>query len=149
MREPPQRLGGIIIVENQLGEITAYEVEAAPEGVTMAALEGLMPSSGANVAGDMGLLMIFLFAMTGGLILNLMPCVFPVLSLKAMSLASNSNAPVREQRLHGVAYAAGVILSFLTLAIILLSLQAGGALIGWGFQCSRPGSLPRWCICFS
>jgi len=138
VREPPQRLGGIIIVENQLGEITAYEVEAAPEGVTMAALEGLMPSSGANAAGDMGLLMIFLFAMTGGLILNLMPCVFPVLSLKAMSLASNSNAPVREQRLHGVAYAAGVILSFLTLAIILLSLQAGGALIGWGFQLQSP-----------
>jgi len=115
VREPPQRLGGIIIVENQLGEITAYEVEAAPEGVTMAALEGLMPSSGANAAGDMGLLMIFLFAMTGGLILNLMPCVFPVL-----------------------AYAAGVILSFLTLAIILLSLQAGGALIGWGFQLQSP-----------
>ena len=138
LREVPERIGGLLVVEDTEGQITAYDVEAAPEGVSLAALDGLLPATSVNAAGDMGMLMIFLFAMTGGIILNLMPCVFPVLSLKAMSLASNANAPVREQRLHGVAYAAGVILSFLTLAVILLSLQAGGALIGWGFQLQSP-----------
>lgn len=138
LREPPSRLGGLLLVEDRNGLVTAYEFEGSPDGVTLASLDGLMPAGSVNSAGEMGLLMVFLFAMTGGLVLNLMPCVFPVLSLKAMSLASNANAPVREQRLHGVAYAAGVILSFLSLAIILLSLQAGGALIGWGFQLQSP-----------
>jgi thiol:disulfide interchange protein DsbD len=138
LREPPERLGGLLLVEDQSGLITAYQFDGSPDGVTLANLDGLVPAGSVNSAGDRGLLVVFLFAMIGGLVLNLMPCVFPVLSLKAMSLASNANAPVREQRLHGVAYAAGVILSFLTLAIILLSLQAGGALIGWGFQLQSP-----------
>ncbi len=138
LREPPARLGGLLLVEDQGGLITAYEFDGTPDGVTLANLDALVPTGTVNSTADMGLLTVFLFAMVGGLVLNLMPCVFPVLSLKAMSLASNANAPVREQRLHGVAYAAGVILSFLTLAIILLSLQAGGALIGWGFQLQSP-----------
>jgi len=135
LREPPDRLGGLLIVGQADGAVVTYQVEAEPEGVTMAALDGL---SLGNTGSDMGLFTVFLFAMVGGLILNLMPCVFPVLSLKVMSLASNSGGPIREQQLHGVAYAAGVILSFLTLAGILLSLQAGGALIGWGFQLQSP-----------
>jgi thiol:disulfide interchange protein len=98
----------------------------------------LAPLSSGSTGSDMGILTVFLFAMVGGLILNLMPCVFPVLSLKAMSLASNSGAPIREQQMHGLAYTAGVILSFLALAGTLLSLQAGGALIGWGFQLQSP-----------
>jgi len=138
LREPPSRIGGLLIVEEAGGSLTTYEVEAAPEGVTMSALDGLLPASSGNGAKDMSLLLVFLFAMTGGLILNLMPCVFPVLSLKAMSLASNSGGPVREQRLHGVAYASGVILSFLLLAGVLMTLQASGALIGWGFQLQSP-----------
>lgn len=137
LREPPERLGGLLIVEDADGAIVTYEVEAEPEGVTLAALDGSAVTAPGS-APDMGLLTVFLFAMAGGLILNLMPCVFPVLSLKAMSLANNSGAPVREQRMHGVAYAAGVILSFVVLAGVLLSLQAGGALIGWGFQLQSP-----------
>jgi thiol:disulfide interchange protein len=138
LREPPARMGGLLIVGQADGSIATYQIEAEPEGVTMAALDGLVPVTSGNSRSDMGLFTVFLFAMFGGLILNLMPCVFPVLSLKVMSLASNSGGPIREQRLHGVAYAAGVILSFLTLAGVLLSLQAGGALIGWGFQLQSP-----------
>lgn len=137
LREPPGRVGGLLIVE-QDGDITTYEVDAEPEGVTMAALEGGVAVGQESSGSDLSLLTVFLFAMIGGLILNLMPCVFPVLSLKALSLASNSSAPAREQRLHGVAYAAGVILSFVLLAGILLSLQASGSLIGWGFQLQSP-----------
>jgi thiol:disulfide interchange protein DsbD len=138
LREPPDRMGGLLIVGQADGDVVTYQVEAVPEGVTMAALDGLLPLTSGNSGSDMSLFTVFLFAMVGGLILNLMPCVFPVLSLKVMSLASNSGGPIREQRLHGVAYAAGVILSFLTLAGVLLSLQAGGALIGWGFQLQSP-----------
>src|SRR5690606_22412840 len=78
------------------------------------------------------------FAMLGGLILNLMPCVFPVLSLKVLSLAHTAHGPQRQQRLHGLAYTAGVMLSFLALAVVLLLLQAGGDAIGWGFQLQQP-----------
>jgi len=138
LREPPTRLGGLLIVNDTAGAVTAFEIEAAPEAVNMAALDGLMPVGSTGRDSNLRLLMVFLFAMAGGLILNLMPCVFPVLSLKAISLANNVGAPVREQRLHGVAYAGGVILSFLTLAAVLLTLQAGGALIGWGFQLQSP-----------
>ena len=138
LREPPERLGGLLVVTGPSGEVIAYEVEAAPEGVSMSAIDGLLPAGNAGSESGLGILTVFLFAMVGGLVLNLMPCVFPVLSLKAMSLASNASAPLREQRLHGVAYAAGVIFSFLVLAGILLSLQAGGALIGWGFQLQSP-----------
>ena len=137
LREPPQRVGGLLLVEEAGGNLSVYDIEAAPSGVTMAAVDA--PLAGMQTGNsDLGLLTVFLFAMAGGLILNLMPCVFPVLSLKALSLAGNSAAPLREQRLHGVAYAAGVILSFLALAGVLLTLQAGGALIGWGFQLQSP-----------
>jgi thiol:disulfide interchange protein len=138
LREPPARMGGLLIVAQVNGDVATYQLEAEPEGVTMAALDGLAPLSSGSTGSDMGILTVFLFAMVGGLILNLMPCVFPVLSLKAMSLASNSGAPIREQQMHGLAYTAGVILSFLALAGTLLSLQAGGALIGWGFQLQSP-----------
>ena len=138
LREPPARMGGLLIVAQINGGVATYQVEAEPEGVTMSALDGLAPLPSGSTGSDMGILTVFLFAMVGGFILNLMPCVFPVLSLKAMSLASNSGAPIREQQLHGLAYTAGVILSFLALAGTLLSLQAGGALIGWGFQLQSP-----------
>ena len=137
LREPPQRLGGLLIVEDADGAKVTYEVEAEPGGVTLAALDGSAVTAPVSATG-IGLLTVFLFAVAGGLILNLMPCVFPVLALKAMSLAKNSGAPVLEQRMHGLAYAAGVILSFVILAGVLLSLQAGGALIGWGFQLQSP-----------
>jgi len=70
------------------------------------------------------------------MILNLMPCVFPILSLKLLGLAGSVYRA--EQRRHGIAYAAGVILSFALLGGILLSLRAGGAAIGWGFQLQSP-----------
>lgn len=77
-------------------------------------------------------------AFLGGLILNLMPCVFPVLSLKAMSLARQAHGDLREQRWHALAYTLGVLATFSLIAAALLALRAGGAAIGWGFQLQNP-----------
>lgn len=78
------------------------------------------------------------FALLGGLILNLMPCVFPVLSIKAMGAleSADDRAALRS---HGLWYTAGVVLSFLAVAGLLLALRSAGEQIGWGFQLQSPG----------
>jgi len=77
-------------------------------------------------------------AFLGGLVLNLMPCVFPVLSIKVLSLVRHSGETPRRVRLHGLAYTAGVLAAFLGLAGILIALKGAGAGIGWGFQLQSP-----------
>ena len=81
--------------------------------------------------------LILLLAASGGLLLNLMPCVFPVLSLKALSLASNSQQRQAQQR-DALFYSAGVVLSFALLALLLIALRAAGQAVGWGFQLQNP-----------
>jgi thiol:disulfide interchange protein DsbD len=95
---------------------------------------GAAPQDAAGAAPGMGLAL--LGAFVGGLILNLMPCVFPVLSLKILSLVGQkerSHLPA-----HGLAYSAGVLASFLGLAGLLLVLRGAGSQIGWGFQLQSP-----------
>lgn len=87
---------------------------------------------------DVGVFQAVLLAMLGGIILNLMPCVFPILSLKALGLVQYAPKDLRTARLHGLSYAAGILLSFSALAGVLLILRAGGAEIGWGFQLQSP-----------
>ncbi len=143
-REAPQRVGGLLLVTDADGVELAYQVDADPTGVNTATLGGVMAATdgaapgGTGGGSDLSLGMVFLFALLGGMILNLMPCVFPVLSLKVLSLSAHSGGSQREQRLHGIAYTAGVMLAFLTLAAVLLTLQAGGAAIGWGFHLQKP-----------
>ncbi|MEO3680107.1 thioredoxin family protein [Rheinheimera sp. FR7-31] len=81
--------------------------------------------------------LILLLAASGGLLLNLMPCVFPVLSLKALSLASNGQQRSAQQR-DALFYSAGVVLSFALLALLLIALRAAGQAVGWGFQLQNP-----------
>ncbi|MEH6910158.1 MAG: protein-disulfide reductase DsbD [Oceanicoccus sp.] len=76
-----------------------------------------------------------LLALIGGAILNLMPCVFPVLSLKVLAFANDKD---HSQTIHGLVYTSGVVLSFVTVAAILVSLQAAGEAIGWGFHLQSP-----------
>jgi thiol:disulfide interchange protein len=101
------------------------------------------PSAGAGAAdvpvqgAGIGLPLAILSAFLGGLILNLMPCVFPVLSMKAASLAAHAHDP-GETRRQGLAFLAGVLATFLLLAGLLLAAKAGGAAIGWGFQLQSP-----------
>ena len=86
-----------------------------------------------------------LFALIGGLILNLMPCVFPVLAIKATAVASMSGSDRREVRLSGVFYTLGVLAAFMVLALALLAVRAGGHAVGWGFQFQSPLFVAAMC----
>ncbi|MES2206309.1 MAG: protein-disulfide reductase DsbD domain-containing protein [Pseudomonadota bacterium] len=78
-----------------------------------------------------------LLAFLGGMVLNLMPCVFPVLSLKALALLKHSNDHATA-RIHGIFYTLGVVVSFVCVAIVLGLLRQGGEQLGWGFQLQEP-----------
>ena len=98
-------------------------------------------ATGSNDAGNQSttnkstLAYAILFALLGGAILNLMPCVFPVLSLKVLGFANDKN---HNQALHGLSYTAGVVLSFIAVAGLMISLKAAGEAVGWGFQLQTP-----------
>ena len=81
--------------------------------------------------------LILLLAGAGGVLLNLMPCVFPVLSLKALSIAGHGQVR-RQQQLQALWYSLGVVVSFVMLAILLIVLRSAGAAVGWGFQLQTP-----------
>ncbi len=149
-------LAGVLSLNKEGGGAQAWEVTAAPgpllaeaagqgEVITAkpvdtlagAAPSGGPPSDAPKAGSDMGLLLAVASAFLGGLILNLMPCVFPVLSMKAASLAAHAHNP-KEIRGQGLAFLAGVLATFLILAGLLLAAKAGGAAIGWGFQLQSP-----------
>ncbi|GGW69140.1 protein-disulfide reductase DsbD family protein [Alishewanella tabrizica] len=88
-------------------------------------------------ASQQALWLVLLMAAAGGLILNLMPCVFPVLSLKALSIAGNTGQQQQQKR-DALWYSLGVVLSFVALASVLLALRAAGTAVGWGFQLQSP-----------
>lgn len=128
----------------------AWEITAVP-GEPLAGTSGAgaldrAPDHGEGPAGALaggslslsGFLQAVGLALLGGLILNLMPCVFPVLSMKAASLAASASVP-REARIDGLMFLLGVVVSFLVLAGVLLGLRAAGEAIGWGFQLQSPG----------
>lgn len=83
------------------------------------------------------LLLMLVFALLGGIILNLMPCVFPILSIKALSLTT-AHLSNHGKHLHGLAYTLGIILSFMAIAALLMLLRSAGEAIGWGFQLQSP-----------
>jgi thiol:disulfide interchange protein len=96
------------------------------------------PVTKTNQEPEHSLPTLLLFAVLGGLILNLMPCVFPVLSIKALSVMEQAQKHPAAVRAKGLVFAAGVIVSMLCLAGVLLVLRAGGEQLGWGFQLQSP-----------
>jgi len=104
---------------------------------THAGLGKAQPAAPASAAAAT-LLGTLLSAFIGGLILNLMPCVFPVLGIKIMGFVHQSGADRRKVTMHGLVFAAGVLVSFWVLAAVLLVLRAGGEHLGWGFQLQSP-----------
>jgi thiol:disulfide interchange protein DsbD len=82
--------------------------------------------------------MIVLFAFLGGLILNLMPCVLPVLSIKVLSLVESSHKGARSVLLDGLSFASGILVSFWFLAFFMVALRSAGHFVGWGFQFQSP-----------
>jgi thiol:disulfide interchange protein DsbD len=91
-----------------------------------------------NPSSDTGVLRATGLAFLGGLLLNLMPCVFPVLFLKGLSLVNSGNEERHKLRAHGLVYTAGILASFWALVAVLLGLRAAGATLGWGFQFQSP-----------
>ena len=87
-----------------------------------------------------GFLTALLFALLGGVILNLMPCVFPVLSLKILAVTQHAG-DTRQRWTGALAYTAGVVLSFLALAGLLIAARTGSEQLGWGFQLQAPGTV--------
>jgi thiol:disulfide interchange protein len=97
------------------------------------------PQASNNISdtASLPLALVLLFALAGGMILNLMPCVFPILSIKVLSFTMNHKTD-RSRHIHGLVYTAGVVSSFVVIAIAMLSLRAAGESIGWGFQLQSP-----------
>ncbi len=111
------------------GSVTAIAPPAAKRPAP------LMQSPSQTDGGE-SLLMMLALAFLGGAILNLMPCVFPILSLKVLSFARSTD---HDRHLHSWLYTAGVITSFVLVAGLLIILQQAGSAIGWGFQLQSPG----------
>ena len=106
-----------------------------PAGYQISAKPAAASAADGSGATSLGLIAALGFALLGGVILNLMPCVFPVLSMKALALARTDP---HEARRHGAFFLGGVMATFIALAGLLIALQAAGAEIGWGFQLQEP-----------
>jgi len=126
-------------------------VVAGPKPVSSANATPVLDASAAIAeppGGTISLAAAIAFAFLGGIILNLMPCVFPVLSLKALSLAKPGHGPKSHLRREGLAFAGGVVVTFLFLAATLLAFRAAGEQFGWGFQLQSPGMVTALAILF-
>lgn len=116
-------LSGVVVLRDPGGQESALQVEAVP-GAASASLPGIGQA--------------LLFAFLGGLLLNLMPCVFPVLAMKAVALAKLSGAARGAVRAGALSYTLGVLVAFTALAGALLAARAAGGAVGWGFQFQSP-----------
>lgn len=146
-----RRKGDLLIAEIPLDEFGSGKAEALSgilafgdgSGVRFAADLGTVPTGGEQVAGPRNtaappLWTLVLGALLGGLLLNIMPCVFPILSLKAIALARAGESEAKA-RAEGLAYTAGVVLACVALGAALLALRAAGEQVGWAFQLQQPG----------
>ncbi|MBV8865425.1 MAG: thioredoxin family protein [Acidobacteriaceae bacterium] len=129
----PSSLDGLLLIE-QAGATSAYAISAQ-----LARTPDRLSAGGApRTAPSQSLPAILLLAFGGGLILNLMPCVFPVLSIKVLSLLDSSHGERKAIRLGAVVYTLGVLASFWVVVAVLLGLRAAGRNLGWGFQLQAP-----------
>ena len=127
-RARPERVGVLVTRLKQDGRLEAWAF--GESGWTIEERRG--------DAGSSDLWWMLLSAFFGGLILNLMPCVFPILSIKLLSLLKLAAANPRAVRAQNGAYVLGVLLSFLSIALTLSGLRSAGTLVGWGFQLQSP-----------
>ncbi|MBE9603867.1 thioredoxin family protein [Acetobacteraceae bacterium H6797] len=123
--EVPRTISGVVRITDRAGGSSAYAVSAEAGPVPPA------PAIG-------GLWQALLFAFLGGLILNLMPCVFPVLAMKAVALARLSGEARGRVRAHAASYTLGAVLSLTALGGAIIALRAAGSAAGWGFQFTEP-----------
>ncbi|MCO6400228.1 MAG: thioredoxin family protein [Verrucomicrobia bacterium] len=136
-RELPARLAGILVAP------TSWTPQRDARAVAIDApfATSAAPANAAPIASSgtpMRVPVALFFAFVGGLILNLMPCVFPVLSLKIVHLVEQTRETKESAAKHALAFTAGVLFSMWALAILLLILRKSGATVGWAFQLSNP-----------
>lgn len=128
---PLARLRGIVVMENGTASPEALEIDIPIQGAEVA-----KPIMAIDPSAQLGLIAAVLLAFSGGILLNLMPCVFPILSMKVFAFARE--ADVSKSRRHGLLYSIGVVISFWLLAIVLMGLRSAGHEFGWGFQLQSP-----------
>ncbi|MDB9861426.1 protein-disulfide reductase DsbD family protein [Gammaproteobacteria bacterium] len=119
MKDAPNQVDGVLVINED-----SYLIEGE--------------FSSNSTSNSISIWQAIIFAFIGGLILNIMPCVFPIISLKALSFVSMGGGSTRKIRLHALNFCFGVILSFLSVATLIILLQKGGTMVGWGFQLQSP-----------
>ena len=151
---PLKQVLGLVAFGNEAYEVVAdpKPLPAAAAGAgppvrlkTEAAAAPGSPAGPAAPAANLGVLAALGLAFLGGLVLNLMPCVFPVLSMKAAALARHADEPKQAQA-QGLAFLAGVVMTFVALAGALIAAQSAGQAVGWGFQLQSPVVVAVLCM---
>lgn len=125
------RLTGVLKIVEADGSVTGFEIDQAANWQ-------VLPAAPVASGPQSGVWAMLLFAFLGGIILNLMPCVFPVLSIKILNVVEHYQKDSGKLLGHGLIFSAGVISTFLALAVVLIALRSGGEQIGWGFQLQSP-----------
>ncbi len=152
---PLDRIAGVLTAAGGFGAARAATIDIALVGSVVAGPKPALAAPPAlNLApaptaggGVLTLAIAVVSALLGGLILNLMPCVFPVLTLKVLGFAThNDTRPTL--KLEAVAFAAGVVLTFVALGVALAILRAAGEQLGWGFQLQSPAVVSALAILF-
>lgn len=132
-RSQIDRVNGVLVLQEQLDQ------QAATQAFTVQAAVNRNPTATTSVSKSaLPLWQVLLLALVGGMVLNLMPCVFPVLFLKAFNIVQRSTESPKQVRLGAIAFTAGVLASFAVVAVTLLILRGLGQQIGWGFQLQSP-----------
>jgi thiol:disulfide interchange protein DsbD len=143
-QNPADTLKGVVVAPegtywDAAGTVRALRVSPSVDstlsGVDVASLAA---ATGPSSDGGLTLPWALLFAFAGGLLLNLMPCVFPVLSVKILGFAEDAGGTGAGMRRHGALFGAGVLVSMWALAGVLLAVRAAGSQVGWGFQLQSP-----------
>lgn len=147
----PRPLGGVVVyqLENGTRAAVEYSLELTREFCEQLPLAGTSEASGVSVldqtfstveapGSGQPLYLYVAFALLGGLLLNIMPCVLPVIALKLFGLVKMSGDHPEQVKRHGWSFSAGIIVSFLALALLVIIIQAAGDRVGWGFQFQEP-----------
>ena len=140
------RLAGVLVSPDGFGPATGARAVTIDVPIAGTVMPAAASPAGAQ-AVSVGLLLALVFAFAGGLVLNLMPCVLPVLSIKVLGFAGKHD-DARTRRRYGLVYAAGVLVSFWLLAAALLAVRALGSELGWGFQLQSPVAVAALALFF-
>lgn len=166
-----RQAAGVLVIDGQAVEVSlkteslaaswqsgatvrAQTIAAAPSASTSTAtststaISGTSAARESNSANSLSFAMAIGFALLGGLILNLMPCVFPVIGLKLLSFVNQAQAQRRSVMSHALAFAFGVLAAFWALALLMVLMRSAGQAMGWGFQLQSPAFVLAMALLF-